>query len=228
MALKKRDKIAVGLLFFAGAIFIVMIGTLPTWDAFSANLTKLGQLETDVNAKETAVASLKDQIANIQDNVPLPPGVELRKFKPGAREEVVKAILNDVTKEATDPGNKLIYLLPYQAEPIVQPLTAEEQQLVAEGKMSPPVSPYDTMGYELAVRGTYGSIQDFLAAMDAQKELIEVVSVALINEAGVDRAGTKAPTFSKTSGEDTFSDIILDPSKPIRLTAQLRLILERE
>ena len=218
----KRDKIALGLLLFAGAGILIVVA-LPIWDSFNANMAKKNQDEAGIASLTEKINSLNTEIQAIQSDVPMPSGVEVRKFKTDSREEVVKDIVDNVVKKATAPGNKLVYLLPFPADPIKPPLTPEQEQAVKDGKMSEPASPYDTIGYDLAVRGTYGSIQDFLSALDNQREIVEVVSIALVNEAGVDRAGTKPPNFN-ISG----ADVILDPSKPIRLTAKLRLILERQ
>src|SRR5690606_9522787 len=72
--------------------------------------------------------------------------------------------------------------------------TSEEQEL-------PPPPVLKQFSYELSVRGTYSSIQSFLRAMAAQKALIEIATMKLVNE----------------QGETTSSDGTLDPFHPIRM-----------
>lgn len=71
-----------------------------------------------------------------------------------------------------------------------------------------------TFGYELAIRGTYDTIQSFLRAMDEQKSLLEISGITLENELG----GTMTGSSSQ----------IADPNYPIRLTARIRLALQPE
>ncbi len=82
----------------------------------------------------------------------------------------------------------------------------------------PPKPALETFGYELAIRGTYDSLQSFLRSLASNKELMEVLNIRIENETGVSRV---MPDKSTGTG-----DVALDPSRPIKLTATIRLVMQ--
>lgn len=81
----------------------------------------------------------------------------------------------------------------------------------------PPAPTLSTFGYELAVRGTYDTIQKFLQKMTQQKELMEILEVTLENEA----------TASSGSSSSSGSASLANPKAPIKLKATLRLAMQQ-
>jgi hypothetical protein len=79
------------------------------------------------------------------------------------------------------------------------------------GAPAPSAPVLDTFGYDLTIRGSYNTVQGFLRAMDAEKELLEIGSITLENEA---------------RGYQPDADRISDPNYPIRLTARIRIALQ--
>jgi hypothetical protein len=72
----------------------------------------------------------------------------------------------------------------------------------------------NTFGYDLAVRGTYDTLQRFLKSMEGQRELLEITDITLENEA----AGPSGSANTQMA----------DPAYPIRLTASVRIALQPE
>ncbi len=81
----------------------------------------------------------------------------------------------------------------------------------------PPAPTLSTFGYELAVRGTYDTIQKFLQKMTQQKELMEILEMTLENEA------TATSGSSSSSGSSTLAN----PKSPIKLKVTLRLAMQQ-
>jgi hypothetical protein len=134
-----------------------------------------------------------------------------------------------VVQVSNDTGNVFISLTPFDAEPIVPPPPPPDKtdgsttaSATTTGSTdpnkpeAPPAPLLSTFGYEIDMRGTYDSLQSFLRNMDQQKELMEVFSITLQNEAFPDPS--KPPTTDPNSSPD--------PKFPIRLNAKLRLVLQ--
>jgi septal ring-binding cell division protein DamX len=81
----------------------------------------------------------------------------------------------------------------------------------AAAAVAPP--PLTTFGYDLSVRGSYDTLQRFLRVMGQQKELLEIVSLTLDNEAVHGKPGSNGAP---------------DPNRPLKLTAHLRLAIQPE
>ncbi len=234
MALKKREKILIGVMLLAGGIFTLAYFAWPQWEAVSTNQTKLSDTKTATEGLLTQKQALQTEVDRLKKEKNLPLDVVIRRYTPTTRQAVVKEILDEVVNYAAESNNKLISLEPYNATPIVTASQEEEdakndkeksKNKSKKGSSSsknsednpdePKPSPLTVVGYEMSIRGTYDSIQNFLARMEDHKDLIEVSSIDLLNEAGPARKSTtKTPKA------------ILDPSRPIRLNAKLRLILQ--
>lgn len=80
----------------------------------------------------------------------------------------------------------------------------------------PPAPTLSTFGCELAIRGTYDTIQKFLQAMSQQKELMEVLQITLENE-----------TTGASGGGSSSTTKLASPKAPIKLTATLRLAMQQ-
>lgn len=73
-----------------------------------------------------------------------------------------------------------------------------------------------SFGYDLAIRGTYDSLQRFLKTMDVEKELMEITNITLENE------------ISAIPGATSATGVLPDPQYPIRMTARIRLAMQPE
>lgn len=234
MALKKSEKLLVGGGLIVGGIALFIGLGLPQWDAYSnsnSQVTDLNQQITDLGVQKD---TLNAQIALLEKNTDIPPGIEIKTYTPDTKEATIKELLDQVVGMATQAGNKFISLTPTEAEPILPPAPASKDGKAKEGdaaktteagaaaaadangEKKEPVLPapiLSTFGYDLAIRGTYNSIQNFLKLMDDQKALLEISAIRLENEAASDPAAGGG-------------DKVTDPSAPIRLTAKLRLALQ--
>jgi hypothetical protein len=227
MALKKSEKLLVGYgLLGSGVVLFIFLG-MPQLDAYNASRAQVETLErelADVNLQKT---NLQQEITLLEHNTAIPPGIEIKTYTPATKEQVVKQMLDMVVSMAVDADNKFISLAPVDAEPILAPAKADDKdkdgnkaegdasggQQTANGEKAPPPPPMlTTFGYELAIRGTYDSIQTFLKRMAQQKELMEINEISLENEL--------------TNDQNVGADKIVDAKYPIRLTAKLRLALQ--
>lgn len=232
MALKKSEKLLVGGALIAGGIALFIGVGLPQWDAYTSSNTQVTDLNQQITDLGTQKETLNAQIALLEKNTDIPPGIEIKTYTPDNKEAIIKEQLDEVVGLATRAGNKFISLTPTEAEPILPPPKAPEKGKNGEAAANPeatgtadasasgdkkePVMPdpiLSTFGYDLAVRGTYNSIQNFLKLMDEQRALLEVSGIRLENEAGGDQTASAG-------------DKVIDPSAPIRLTAKLRLALQ--
>lgn len=230
MALKKSEKMMVGYGLIAGGIAIVVGLGLPQLDAFNASNTQVNDMNQQIKDLAVQKETLTAQIALLEKNTDIPPGIDIRTYTADNKEQTIKEMLDGVVSLATEAGNRFISLTPADADPVIpspaptadkgkdaaatgtaQSSAADADSDKKQSALPPPIM--STFGYDLAIRGTYDSIQNFLKAMDGQKELLEISGIRLENEAGNDQVNS--------SGER-----ITDPSAPIRLTAKLRLAMQ--
>lgn len=104
------------------------------------------------------------------------------------------------------------------AEPVDPAATGAPVITIGEQASGPPKPSLETFGYELIIRGTYDSLQAFLRSLASNRELMEVMNIRLENETGVSRVMPDASTGG--------GDVALDPSRPIKMTATLRLVMQ--
>ena len=226
MALKKREKMLVGVMLVCVAVATVAYVTLPCWDSLSANQQKLTDTKASVQSLTTQKGSLQSELESLKTANNLPPGIDIPRITSKTKEIVIKGILDDVVSNAADSGNKLISLKPYDAPPIIPPPPPPEPNknnapaMPGMGTQTqeapPPPPPLVSVGYELAVRGTYNTIQAFLKRMDNPNQLIEMHGIELENESGPVRV---------SEGGAPDENAVTDPMYPIKLKAKLRLIL---
>jgi cytoskeletal protein RodZ len=245
MGLKRSEKMLVGLGMMAGGLALLIGVGLPQWDAYSATNTQIAALNDEIKLMDSQKTSLNAQIALLEKNTDIPPDIHIRTYTEQSKDEVIKAMLDQLVNMATDTGNKFISLSPDEtAAPIVAPppvadkakdVKAQGNQAAqtastpatgdaAAGQSADPNAPPEvpppilsTFGYNLSIRGTYDSLQRFLRSLDSQKELMEVSAIQIENEAGADRAGGDSGA-AKTS----------DPMHPLKLTASVRIVLQPE
>lgn len=227
MALKKSEKTLVGVALIAGAIALVVSVALPQWDAFLASSGQITTLQQEIEGMNAQKTNLNAQIALLNRNTDIPADILIRTYNESNRAQIIKELLDNVVGLATEANNKFISLVPREAEPVLPPPQKKDTKTTgaqtAAGAATDPAKPEEaevsapilsTFGYDLAIRGTYQSVQAFLRAMDTQKELLEISSIQLENEAG-----------NQQSSTDTDAR---DPNYPIRLIARIRLALQPE
>jgi hypothetical protein len=93
---------------------------------------------------------------------------------------------------------------------------SEDEKAAALAKAEASLPPLLTKGYDLTIRGTYGTLQSFLRAMDQEKMVMDMLSFDLQNEAA-----------SGSTPGAAASDKNSDPNYPLRLKITLRLALQR-
>src|SRR5688500_14346409 len=119
MPLKKSERRLIGGAALAGGVAIVMLVAMPQWDAFSASTNQVNTLKEDVKNLDQQKESLRSQIALLEKNTDIPPGIIIRTYTEDNREQLVKRLLDQVVTLATGAGNKFISLAPYDADPIM-------------------------------------------------------------------------------------------------------------
>lgn len=236
MPLKKSEKQLLGIMMLVGAGAIFMFFGLPAWDTLSKNWTKKDELNGQLKNFTVQEQALTGAIKRLEKQLALPNDVTVRKYTDATLQQNVKDILNRVIEFADNANNTVAYLKPWVEVPSILPPPPPPDPAAAQTAGAtttptdpntppapPPPPPLTTVGYELAIRGTFASVQEFLTAMDAQKEMVEIYSLQLINESGPARGAGDA---SSGGGASAGQDAILDPAKPIKLIAKLRLVLE--
>lgn len=225
MALKDREKLMVGGMMITGGLALLIGLGLPQFDAVNANLTQKGELETQIKGMEVQQQALHTEIDNLQKRNDLPKDIVIRQFTSQNREQIIKAMVDEIVNLAAHAGNKLISLEPHEVEPLfpppapVDPKAAPVDATATDPNAAPAPPPQpllEAFGYTMAVRGSYNQVQDFLKSMFSNKELIEVTSIELQNENGVTRGGATASTTT----------VPIDYSRPIKLITKMRLVLE--
>lgn len=228
MALKPNEKKLVGIMMLVGGVAMITALGLPQWDAFMANTSQSGSLNEEIKSLDAQKANLGSQIALMEKNTAVPPGLKIRTYTEENREQIIKEMLDGVLGMATTAGNKFISLKPLEeqaAEQAAPEATSEQGTAQAPdgatadaaaqsqaAETAAPTATLSSFGYELSIRGTYNTIQGFLRALDEQKELMEISGIVLENEYNPDQPAD--------------ADSNPDPSFPIRLTAKLRLVLQ--
>lgn len=248
--MKRNEKIMIGggMILIGLAVF-GMYG-MSMWEEFSNNIVTADTLKQEIQVLEQTQQGVQTRIDNLKKGVDLPDNVTIREYTPETRDAVIKLVVDQVVHKATENGNTLISLTPTAVEPIIPAETEEENTSAAgvnpndpnalaaldnadlgaapvdpaatgapvitigETEKGPPKPTLETFGYELAVRGTYDSIQAFLKSLANNRELMEMLSIKIENEAGVSRVTADATSTP------------FDPSRPIKLTATIRLVLQ--
>jgi|GEM_PF-1983797 len=250
MALKKSEKNLVGIASIAIGGAIIMMVAMPQWDSWNASNNQVNSLKEEIKNLTAQQNSLNAQVTLLRQHTDVPLGVTIRTYNEGNREQIIKSLLDHVVNLAMGAGNRFISLKPSDAVPMIlspPPLktaangysstpaaatttttnttttattttttstttsTTPDVNAEAEAAVAPP--PLTTFGYDMAIRGSYDTLQRFLRVMGQQKELLEIVSLTLDNEAVKGKAGSAGTP---------------DPSRPLKLTAHLRLAIQPE
>lgn len=219
--MKRSETTLVGLMLIAGSVALVSLVGLPKWDEFSTAQSQITALNDELKSMDARKNSLNAEIAQLEKNSIIPPDLEIETYTDKNREQIIKKMLDQIVNLATDAGNLFISLAPSDDKPASapQPQTTAakdgKQGAASSGNAEeaegPPPPVLNQFSYELSVRGTYASLQNFLKSVAAQKALVEISAIKLENESA-----------SVASG----NGIEADPFHPIRMTATVRLALQ--
>lgn len=246
MALKKSEKQLVGVMLFIVAGASVFMMGMPNFAGLQQAWAKKTELETNLKNLATTETSLQAEIASLKQQMQLPNDITLRKHTPENLQANVKSILDKVLDMAAMDNNTIISLAPWKdVPPILPPPPAPPQGTAAPAAANaaapaagttpadpnappppPPPPPLTVVGYDLAIRGTFGSVQAFLKDMDKQKELVEISNIQIVNEHGPDRGAAADQDASSQTEQKNSPGPLLDPDRPIKLFMKLRLVLE--
>lgn len=217
MAMSAHESRLIGiLLLIGGFVGIGAMMILPEWDSISARNKTIEQAETNIAQLSQTEKTLRAQVDNYKSDKNLPKEYNLRTFTPQTLAPVVKEMVNTIVKLADKAGTGFISLEPYTITAPAAP-TPKKGKKGAKAKedTTPPKPELSYYGYELALRGNYQNVLLFLESLNDHRELIEVSEITLENEAGPQRQG----------GGAVKHEFLLDPNKPLKLTAKLKLIL---
>jgi hypothetical protein len=243
MALKKNEKRLVGGVSIAASVAIMMLFAMPQLDAWMAGNNQVNALKEEIKNLGAQQTALQSQISLLERNTDIPAGVTIRTYTEENREQIIKFMLDQVVSLAMGAGNRFISLKPSEVDPMIAPPpppakgaagavatttttqtpssstttvpnTTSTSTTPGSTDASAPTPVLTTFGYDLAVRGSYDTLQRFLRIIGQQKELMEIVSMTIDNEAAAEKGGgtTKA----------------VDPNHPLKLTAHLRLAMQPE
>lgn len=217
--MKQSEKTLIGLMLVVGGIALVALVGLPQWDAFSSNQSQVTSINDEIKALEAQKTILNAEISQLEKNSAIPQDVEVHVYTEKNRERIIKGMLDRVVNLATQAGNLFISLAPLddKSSVPVPPEPKEAKPAANAGSANeevptPPPPVLSQFSYELSIRGTYTSVQNFLRAMAEQKALVEIATIKLENEQGETRTADNHP----------------DPFHPIRMTATIRLALQPE
>jgi outer membrane murein-binding lipoprotein Lpp len=212
---------------------------VPEISAMTTNQQKIEHLDTEVKALEAQQASLNQNIQRYEQENRIPKDLIIRTYEEATKAQVLKEMLDKIVGIASNSGNVFISLEPYETgdpvpaapaatAPTNGTATTANATPAANGTATPAAAPGTpeaapaappqpqlmTYGYTMALRGSYDDVLRFLGSLNSHNELIEVSSIKVENEAGPQRQGS-----SSANAE------LLDPTKPIKLTAKVKLIL---
>ncbi|MEB3287168.1 MAG: hypothetical protein VKJ04_06660 [Vampirovibrionales bacterium] len=238
MALKKSEKQLVAVMLFVCAGAAVFMLGLPNLKLIQESWAAKTSLETEIKNSDTVESSLRVQVETLKQQMKLPNDIIIRKHTPENLQANVKEILNKVLKLASRNNNKIISLAPWSEVPPILPpqaaaaVPAETQANTEnaggedEKPAAPAPPPLTVVGYELSLRGSFEAVQGFLKEMEKQTELVDISSIQIVNEQGPDRGAEDRSSGGRSEQNETSDAPIMDPTKPIKLIAQLRLVLE--
>ncbi len=240
--MKSSEKTLVGAALIVASIGLGIFVGMPQWTAYSDANTQVDGLNTDIKTLDASKEDLTSHIALLEKNTDIPLGVRVRRFNDQNREQIIKALLDQVSLLATSAGNRFISLAPskdvqpmieappvLKAAPMEAPATttttsttatsdgstADTSSSDSKSKVTPLPAPIlSTFGYDMVTRGTYATIQNFLRLMNDQKELLEINGILVENE--------MVPVAGALPGP------LANPNFPIRLTSHIRFALQPE
>lgn len=225
-----------------GLLVGVALPKFDEFNNFNSQVASLNDEIKNLNVEKTSLDARIALLE--KNTAPPPLGVEIRTFTPDNKDEIIKGMLDVVVNMATGAGNKFISLLPLAADasaglPAPTPATttnapagttntpaagttnAPPTGTTATGTTDPNAPPpppppplFEPFQYELSVRGTYDTLQAFLRSLQDQKELMEISSVSLVNEAN------GSPQGGGSTGN------LANPAYPLKLTAKVTILLQ--
>lgn len=241
MALNSREKGFITLV-IVGAVIGSVWGCFNTFSTIQAGTANKTQLEATKAQKTTDLAAKKAQLQTLEQGKNLPTDIRIRTYTTETLEKNIKEMLDNLVKFATDRSNTLISIEPTRKEggqaaappppvaaatappldpnappPEVDPATG---QPIPAAPTTPPIE-LKTADYTLTFRGSFDTLTDFIESLKDYPELVEIVSIEMSNEAGPERV--KDNDGGGGSGKDH-----LDPSKPIKLQLNVKLLLAPE
>ena len=239
MALKHREKLLVGVMLIGLSLYLLIVVGLGQFNQLTTNLKTIDESKEKTELLISQKAKLQAEVVELKNLSLLPPGIKIMTYANQNQEVRVKELLDTVVNMATENNNKLVRLTPTSVPPLVQPVapSTNKKKNKKKGKEEPeapkPVINAHVAGYEIAIRGTYASIDAFLQAMDKYEYVVEFFDTAILNEAGPIRdLSFKRKRGNKRSKSVDVKDFVgekefYDASKPVILNAKLRLLLER-
>lgn len=96
------------------------------------------QLESDVKTLTSQVQINQQMAADLRQVKALPEGVTLRAYRPEALQQNIKSMLDQVMRLASNRGNDLIALEPWDA-PLVEPRRRRIRRLPSPPRRRPPL-----------------------------------------------------------------------------------------
>src|SRR5690606_9454086 len=131
--MKRSEKMLVGIALIAGGLAVLLTVGMDAWNALNSTNASIESLKTEINSLETQKTALAASVAQLEKNTQAPLDVHIRKFNDGNREEMIKAILDQVVSVVSGTGNLFVGIVP-----------AENR----EGGAPLPPSPAETSGDE--------------------------------------------------------------------------------
>jgi hypothetical protein len=251
MRLSAREKQLVGITGLVGLAIVAYMLLAPMVEAVVKNNEAKTNLSTEVTGLHTSVNNINTELSFYENKLKTPPDVNIQRYQGEAKQAALKVLVDELVHKLTATGGDLISLAPYEVvqpnvtleKPTVAPAAATDPNAAATATApattppptapattpptdpaalaaadTAPKSPVSAGGYEFQMRGSYAQVNQFIQSVRQNEHAVEIDTLQLVNEAGPIRED--APT------EGTASK--LDPNRPIKLTAKLKLFLMPE
>lgn len=256
---REKNMIGIGLLVAAGVV--VYFFALPEFSKIQASQNQQQQLDTQITGMNAQKAVLESELANLRmtgvknANGAIGSTAVIRTVTPAEQDAAVKEILDNIIKQATGNGNKLIELKPddsieeatmnmeqvknaaigkLNSDPTLETFTDEEKRALATADPSS-LTDEQKEGYNLAVEYVNKNPRPFEAryviafrgTFPSLEAFLDGVMHLddVVELRDINLVNEAGADRSGTDPAIQEESALFDPAKPIRLTSNISIYL---
>ncbi|MBX2860159.1 MAG: hypothetical protein KTR14_02920 [Vampirovibrio sp.] len=208
-----REVMLISAVGIAAAVFVGFTFTEPAIKDMMVKQGKVGALKDEVALLTAQKEGAEKDLERYKQKVELPEGITIRRFEPNKLEEHLKVILDNIVDIADGSGNQVMALEKQDNLVFSVPTPPSEAGKPPEEQEAPPPIELKGFQYDMTVRGTYSSLVDFIAAVSREKELVEMATIRVENEAGPNRT------------DAVKGQVDVGLLKPVKMDLRLKLYL---
>lgn len=254
-----REKMTIGLGMIAAAGIVVFMLTLPQFDAIQASLTQQKQLDTEVQGLTARQTILTTEVNNLRasgGNNNAQTTATVRTVSNDEKDAAVKEILDNVIKQATTNGNKLIELKPddtiaqqqnnteqlknsalnkLNTDPTIDNLTEQEKRALATADPTN-LTENQKAGYDAALTYVRNNPLPYEAryqiafrgTFPSLEGFLQAIMLLddVVELRDIELLNEAGADRSGTDPAIQGEDVLFDPAKPIRLTSNMTIYLD--